>query len=130
MTKLVTAYYSKKTGARTTDGFALRNPNYVNSLTIDPNFLRGRIIKIARDGMPANWANAETAKLAWNIHQAKLEARRAAAKAKKLAKKAAAVNVTVTVKKAAQKKANKKTAKKVVKKPAVALPAVPPAPIL
>ncbi|WJJ54895.1 hypothetical protein [Xanthomonas phage RTH11] len=131
MTKLVTAYYSKKTGARTTDGFALRNPNYVNALTLDPNFLRGKTIKIASDGMPANWAAAEKAKLAWDVHQAKLDARRKTAAAKKAAKKVAAVTTTKTVKKAAQKKQVKKAVKKVArKKPAVALPAVPPAPVL
>lgn len=85
MTKLVTANYSRNTGARTTDGFALRNPNYVKSVTLDPKFLRGKTFKIAKDGMPANLAEAEKALLAWNTHQAKLEARRAAAKAKKAA---------------------------------------------
>lgn len=120
MTKLVTAHYSKKTGLRVSNAFAERNPNYVNVLTIDPNFLRGSVVKIARDGMPVNWTIAEAVKLAWNTHQAKLAARRAQYKAKKM-KKAAAVVKAYGKKAATVKKGTKK-----VNKPAVALPAVPP----
>ncbi len=121
MAKLVTAYYSKKTGKRVTDAFGAKNPNYVNVLSIDPNFLRGSEVKVSGDGMPINWAIAEAVKLTWNTYQAKLDARRKVAAAKKLTTKKTAAKKTVqNVVKAAAKK-NLAKAKKL----AQPLPATP-----
>lgn len=124
MAKLVTAYYSKKTGKRVTDAFGAKNPNYVNVLTIDPNFLRGSVVKVSGDGMPINWVVAEAVKLSWNTYQAKLDARRKVAAAKKLTtkttKKTTAKKTVQNVVKAAAKKNLAK-----VKKLAQPLPATP-----
>lgn len=121
MAKLVTAYYSKKTGKRVTDAFGAKNPNYVNVLSIDPNFLRGSEVKVSGDGMPINWAIAEAVKLTWNTYQAKLDARRKVAAAKKLTTKKTAAKKTVqnVVKAAAKKNLTK------AKKLAQPLPATP-----
>lgn len=74
--KLVTAHYSLKTGQRTTDGYAHRNPELVKSFTLDPKFLRGKPFKIAKDGMPVNLKVAEVVAVLWNDHQKKLKKRR------------------------------------------------------
>lgn len=96
--QLAEAFYSLKTGKRTTNTFGKRNPEKVLAVNIDSNFLRGKQIAITDDGMPANLEAAKLAVAAWDTHQAKLEARRTAAKAKKAA--------------AAVKTVGKKTAKK------------------
>ena len=89
MKNLVEAYYSLKTGNRVKAVYGKRNPAKVLTLSLDPNILRGSVIKIDADGMPTNLEAAKLAKAKWDVKQAQLEARRAAAKAKKVTKKAA-----------------------------------------
>lgn len=99
-----TAHYSLKTGKRVKPAFAEKNPNSVVSFRVSPDFLRGKEIAIDKDGMPLNLAAAQMAKLKWDVHQAKLAARRAKYAADKLDPKK---RVKKTVKKATKKVAKR-----------------------
>lgn len=139
MSKHVTIYYSRANGRRVGEAFAKRKPTWVNTLTLDPNFLRGKNFKVASDGMPTNWHEAEKARYAWNDYQDVLRRRREKARQKREAslrivnevnrtlskmaptdKKAAAKTTVDNVTRATVKKGQTKA-----KKLAQPLPAIP-----
>lgn len=101
--QLVEAFYSLKTGKRTTNAYGKRYPEKVLTLSINPNFLRGKDVAITADGMPANLEAAKLAKAMLETHAAKLAARRAAAAAKKATAAAKSVGKKAPAKKTAKK---------------------------
>lgn len=76
--KNITAFYSKRSGRRITEKSAKANPDWTYTLSIDPNFIRGKQVKIDTDGMPKTLNEAMNVAVLWEKYKAKLVRRRAA----------------------------------------------------
>lgn len=86
-TSAIAAYYSKKTGLRVSAVYGTRNPDAVETYTLDPALLKKNNIVQDEDGAAANLSAARTGEkfreLAQNIKDLKNASRRAARAAAK-----------------------------------------------